>query len=128
MKIVWRSSWRICAVASALIVCNAITIVAAAPADATNPPCYANGDGSLSCGNYAPTVVYLGLSLDDWQVDTLTSNPSWFSCWDTGEWNGSNYIWYRTYGDETGRWGWVPATAIYTPMDPFPGVRAWPNC
>lgn len=94
-------------------------------------PCYADSARHLHCGNVynasvkqvpaydrggvpVPTVDYLR---------TGTTSPSWFQCWVTGQrHSGGNSVWYRTYGDVTGRWGYVAAAAVYTPRDPFPGV------
>ncbi|WP_327088468.1 hypothetical protein OIE66_40155 [Nonomuraea sp. NBC_01738] len=97
-----------------------------------NPPCYANGDGSLNCGNTAPAKIY---SKADWGsphpedppprvVDTLRSNPSWFKCYVRGDHHsGGNNVWYYTVGDDSNKWGYVPAYSLYTNPDPFPGVR-----
>jgi hypothetical protein len=109
---------------AALALGMAATVVSAVPA-AANPPCHANSDGSLNCGNTAPTTVWESPQAQaggqNRRVDTLRSNPSWFKCW-TNDIRDST-IWYFTYGDDTGQWGFVRQTAVFTPTDPFPGVR-----
>jgi hypothetical protein len=117
----WRKVWRGGAVAGALMLGAALTVAVASPVDAANPLCYVNGDGSFQCGNTAPTPIHERpmFGPNSPTVDILRSNPSWFSCWLSGAWNGSNYIWYGTYGDDTGEWGSVPATMVFTPNDPF---------
>jgi len=118
----WRKTWRGGAVAGTLMLGAALTVAVAAPVGAAgNPPCFVNNDGSLQCGNTAPTPVHERpmFGPNGRTVDTLRSNPSWFSCWTTGAYNGSNYIWYATYGDNTGEWGYVPATMVFTPNDPY---------
>jgi hypothetical protein len=123
--ITWRKIWRGGAVAGALLLGAALTVAVASPAGAANPPCYVNSDGSFQCGNTAPTRVYERAMFGPQSptVDILRSNPSWFSCYagraDGAAWNGSNYFWYWTYGDDTGDWGFVPATMVFTPNDPF---------
>ncbi|NUR93532.1 MAG: hypothetical protein HOY71_56465 [Nonomuraea sp.] len=100
----------------------------AGPAQArANPACYANHNGTLQCGNTAPTPIYSTSNSDNpriHQVDTLRSNPSWFKCWIRGSrHSGGNNIWYYTYGDDSHRWGYVPAGKVFTPKDPMPGVN-----
>ena len=119
-----KSGQRIAALGDAVLMASAL---AAAPAQASNPPCYSNNDGSLNCGNYAPTTLVNQPKLPDSDVrpvDVLRSNPSWFKCYVRGEkHSGGNNVWYYTYGDDTGRWGYIPAARVFTPQDPYPGVK-----
>ncbi|MFI6388717.1 hypothetical protein ACIBHY_19535 [Nonomuraea sp. NPDC050547] len=123
---------RVRTVVMAVVAAAGVTVGVGAAAQAQNPPCYAQGDGSLKCGNYAPRPIYNKTSWGDpdnqqtWprRVDTLRSNPSWFKCYIRGEkHSGGNNVWYYTQGDDSGRYGWVPASTLYTPKDPFPGVK-----
>ncbi|WP_018350469.1 hypothetical protein [Longispora albida] len=87
----------------------------------TSSSCYAR-NGALYCGNNAPATVYRepGFTAG---VDTLRSSHSYFQCWVYGaKHRGGNTVWYFTYGDDTNRWGYVPASEIHTSQDPFPGV------
>lgn len=105
-------------------------ILVAPPAQAA-VPCYADSAHHLRCGNVynasikqVPAYDRGGVPVPT--VDHLrsgTTRPSWFQCWTTGQrHSGGNSVWYRTYGDVTGRWGYVAAAVVYTPYDPFPGV------
>ena len=100
-------------------------LVAAPPAQAAS--CYAT-NGDLRCGNaYNASIkqvpAYDRNGVPVATVDYLRTTFSWFDCWTTGQrHSGGNSIWYRTYGDVTGRWGYVAAVSVYTPTDPFPGV------
>jgi hypothetical protein len=97
----------------------------AAPAQAAS--CYAR-NGDLYCGNvYNASIkqvpAYDRNGVPVATVDYLRTTFSYFDCWTRGQrHSGGNDVWYRTYGDVTGRWGYVAAAAVYTPTDPFPGV------
>ena len=109
--------------ATALAV-SAGTTATAAPAAS----CYASG-GALYCGNSGNAPIY---AHPQWStpsgnpqavVDRLVSTFSYFKCYTTGDSHaGGNNVWYYTYGDNNGKWGYVPANLVYTPVDPFPGV------
>jgi hypothetical protein len=125
MTIIRRKTWRGLAVAGAVLLGTPLAVGTATPASAANPPCFANSDGSLHCGNNAPIIVHESPrnGPNGGRVDVLRSNPSWFECWVHGQPNGTNDIWYYTYGDDTHEWGFVPAIQVFTPQDPFPGVH-----
>ena len=101
--------------------------VSATPASAAS--CYASG-GNLYCGNNYDAPVYRSpnFGVDGHPtpvVDRLKSTFSYFKCWRNGEAHGGgNSVWYLTYGDVNGAWGYVPANTVHTPVDPFPGVNA----
>ncbi|MGW7684427.1 hypothetical protein ACWGID_27030 [Kribbella sp. NPDC054772] len=108
----------------ALAAGTALTI--AAPADAAS--CSASS-GHLYCANKANTPIYLNARYENPKgapekiVDTLQSSYSYFKCYVRGtSHGGGNNVWYKTYGDKNGRWGYVPALNVYTPKDPYPGV------
>ncbi|MFC5828323.1 hypothetical protein [Nonomuraea insulae] len=102
------------------------SLLVAGPAQAqANPPCYAKS-GHLYCGNKAGVSLWRSARYSEHDqdvVDTLKSNPSYFQCYVRGQKHGGgNNVWYRTYGDVTGRSGYVAAESVYTSRDPFPGV------
>jgi len=110
---------------TAVLAVSAGTTASAAPAAS----CYASG-GNLYCGNVANAAIY---KVAHWTtppspnptpvVDRLLSTHSYFKCYVHGDDHpGGNNVWYSTYGDINGAWGWVPANQVYTPTDPFPGV------
>ncbi|MCF6476530.1 hypothetical protein FAF44_50605 [Nonomuraea sp. MG754425] len=103
------------------------SLLVTTPAQAQgNPPCYAKS-GHLYCGNTAGAALWRSArysSSDKDVVDVLKSNPSYFECYVSGQKHGGgNKIWYRTYGDNAGRTGYLAAESVYTSKDPFPGVR-----
>ncbi|GLZ77227.1 hypothetical protein Afil01_20340 [Actinorhabdospora filicis] len=108
----------------------AIAVVTAAAAlllpgtAAANPPCHTSG-GGLYCGN-ATGVALRAAPGPSWPiVDRLDSNPSYFKCWVRGiTHSGGNNVWYLTYGDRAGNWGYVEAVSVWTYTDPFPGMDA----
>lgn len=110
---------------TAVLVASAGTTASAAPAAS----CYASG-GNLYCGNVANAPIY---KFPRWSspsgnptevVDRLRSTFSYFKCYTTGDGHtGGNNVWYYTYGDDHGAWGYIPANQVYTPTDPFPGVN-----
>ncbi|MEU4389647.1 hypothetical protein [Kribbella sp. NPDC023855] len=118
----------------AVLAAGATTTASAAPAVSTSPAaaaasCYAS-NGSLYCGNRAGASIYLSPRYDTPSgnpveiVDTLQTGFSYFKCYTIGQRHGGgNSIWYHTYGDDKGRWGYVPAVDVWTPTDPFPGVN-----
>jgi hypothetical protein len=112
---------RTAAVAAGAVLATALGAAASAPAFAD--ACRGNSSG-MRCGNVAPTPIYDRAGYRNAQtVDHLRSNPSWFKCWIYGEYTGGgNYIWYYTYGDDHGNWGFVPAVKVYTDTDPAPGL------
>lgn len=73
-------------------------------------------------------------SSNSYQVDVLRTTYSWFSCYTYGEWNSngqkSTWTWYKTMGDDTGRWGYVPASVVHTwkDFDLNPGAYGLPRC
>jgi hypothetical protein len=121
------------AAAGAVVVlaAGAATSASAAPmaSDAVAATCHASS-GSLYCGNRANAAIYKSPRYDTASgnpieiVDTLRSGFSYFKCYTIGQpHGGGNSIWYRTYGDDVGAWGYVPAVDVWTPQDPFPGVN-----
>jgi hypothetical protein len=106
--------------------------VIAKPATAVVTPaasCYASA-GHLYCGNQSGAAIYKYATYEMPNgnptnvVDRLASSFSYFRCWVSGQYhNGGNNIWYYTYGDYYGAWGYVPAVNVWTPTDPFPGVN-----
>jgi hypothetical protein len=121
----------------AALAAGASTTASAAPAASTATAgstaqaasCYASG-GSLYCGNRANASIYLSPRYDTPTgnpveiVDTLRTTFSYFRCYTIGQAHGGgNSIWYKTYGDDEGKWGYVPAVDVWTPTDPFPGVN-----
>jgi beta-lactamase class A len=85
-----------------------------APAKGENPSCSVHGDGRLYCSN-GPAPMYAGPHFGDAVVDHLRTTESWFACWGRGDLHeGGNTTWYRTIGDDTGQWGWVPASYLQT--------------
>ncbi len=111
---------------TAVLAVSAGTTASAAPAAS----CYASG-GNLYCGNVANAPIY---KIPRWStppngnptavVDRLVSTHSYFKCYVRGDDHaGGNNVWYHTYGDNNGAWGYVPANQVYTPTDPFPGVN-----
>lgn len=78
--------------------------------------CGVLSDRLLHCQNYAPTPVRsIPHMTDSWQVDTLRTTYSWFTCWRTGAMHpGGNTTWYQTVGDDHGATGWVPAASVRT--------------
>jgi hypothetical protein len=111
---------------AAVLVAGVGTTASAAPA----ATCHASS-GNLYCGNKVNTSIYKHAQYDSGSgnptpiVDSLHSGFSYFKCYAVGQPHaGGNNIWYYTYGDESGAWGYVPAVNVYTPQDPFPGVRA----
>ncbi len=113
---------RRAAIAGAAAVAAAATTLTLTGGTAyANPPRYVDGSGHLHCGNDAPTAIYQRAmyGTNSPIVDHLRSNPSWFKCYVTGAYTGGgNYIWYYTYGDDTGTWGYVPAVHVWTSNDP----------
>ncbi|WBQ02155.1 hypothetical protein [Kribbella sp. CA-293567] len=106
---------------------SAASAVSAAPA-VTAASCYASS-GNLYCGNKVNASIWKSPRYDTPTgnpveiVDTLRSGFSYFQCYTIGQSHGGgNSIWYRTYGDDHGAWGYVPAVDVWTPQDPFPGV------
>ncbi|MEU8365124.1 hypothetical protein AB0C27_54840 [Nonomuraea sp. NPDC048882] len=95
---------------------------------ATAAACYASG-GNLYCGNAANAPIYAtpGYTKPNGNpetvVDRLETTFSYFKCYVSGQpHGGGNSIWYHTYGDQTGRWGYVAAVNVWTSTDPYPGV------
>ncbi|MEU8134197.1 hypothetical protein [Streptodolium elevatio] len=88
--------------------------------------------GSLSCWNSAPTSVRSSpYATDSWQVDVLRTTWSWFGCYTIGEFHGGGTkTWYGTVGDDTGQWGFVPASAVSTSwaFDLNPGQYGMKHC
>ena len=105
----------------------AVTAFTSSPAQAAQT-CHA-ASGHLYCGNVynasikqIPAYDQNGVPVKT--VDNLHSTFSYFECYTTGQQHsGGNNIWYHTYGDVTHKWGYVAAAAVYTPTDPFPGVK-----
>ncbi|MBB6038021.1 hypothetical protein HNR73_005901 [Phytomonospora endophytica] len=88
----------------------------------TNASCYSSG-GALYCGNDTPSTLWSTPKFFSSPIDTLRSNPSYFRCWVTGsQHGGGNNVWYYTFGDDSGRWGYIAASHVWTSQDPFPGV------
>lgn len=84
------------------------------------PPdrCSVHDDGRLWCDNRSPASVRARTSPSAAQVDVLRTTYSWFSCFAFGErHHGGNNTWYRTIGDDSGRWGWVAAGDVQTTSD-----------
>ncbi|WP_326644955.1 hypothetical protein OIE67_26745 [Nonomuraea fuscirosea] len=90
--------------------------------------CYASS-GNLYCGNAANALIYASPGYTkpggnpETVVDRLLTTVSYFKCYVSGQRHGGgNSIWYYTYGDVTGRWGYVAAVNVWTSTDPYPGV------
>lgn len=80
-------------------------------------------NGKLTCGNAGSTPIHEKPWANSPVVNTLRTTRSWFSCWWSGEpHRGGNSIWYWTQGDDNKNFGFVPAYAIYTNVDPAPGL------
>jgi uncharacterized protein YvpB len=95
-----------------------------------DPSCNVHGDGRLYCIN-RPAPMYAGPHLGDAVVDQLQSTNSWFACWGTGDQHaGGNSTWYKTIGDESGQWGWVPGSYLNTSsgFDADPSARGLARC
>jgi hypothetical protein len=109
----------------------ALTLAASAAlmtAPATAAACYAS-NGNLYCGNAYNAPIYAGPNYTapngnpQRVVDRLLTTQSYFKCYVSGgQHGGGNKIWYYTYGDVTGQWGYVAAVNVWTSTDPFPGV------
>ncbi|MEU8404130.1 hypothetical protein AB0C28_53950 [Nonomuraea sp. NPDC048892] len=104
------------------------TAASTAASTATAAACYASG-GNLYCGNAANAPIYAtpGYTKPNGNpetvVDRLETTFSYFKCYVSGQpHGGGNSIWYHTYGDQTGRWGYVAAVNVWTSTDPYPGV------
>lgn len=117
------------AAGSALI---AGTLVLGAPA-AHADNC-SGGSSGMNCGNYAPTALLNHSCYEPspscgtrvFQVDTLRTTYSWFKCYVHGEkHSGGNDVWYYTNGDDSGNYGYIPASRVFTNVDPAPGL---PHC
>ncbi|MEV5891628.1 hypothetical protein [Nonomuraea fuscirosea] len=100
----------------------------AATSGATAAECYASS-GNLYCGNAANAPIYASAGYTkpngnpETVVDRLETTFSYFKCYVSGQRHGGgNNIWYHTYGDQTGRWGYVAAVNVWTSTDPYPGV------
>ncbi|MCW7537872.1 peptidoglycan DD-metalloendopeptidase family protein [Aquabacterium sp. A7-Y] len=87
---------------------------------------------SWYCGNDASAPMFAGPNPAS-RVATLQSRQSWFVCWRRGDAHaGGNDVWYYTQGDSAAAgwearrgWGYVPAVALATSVDPDPGM---PEC
>jgi hypothetical protein len=77
--------------------------------------------GVLWCGNQynAPLQDKPSWSQPtSYNIDHMFSRFSWFQCWSEGEkHSGGNYTWYKTIGDKTHTWGWMPANYMDTSFD-----------
>ncbi|GAA0595642.1 hypothetical protein HPO96_07750 [Kribbella sandramycini] len=121
---------RVAATAGAAVALTAAGGLTATPASAAS--CYASG-GNLYCGNDYNAGVYKFARFSnpstgnpEGPIDRLHSTHSYFKCWKNGvRHGGGNTVWYYTYGDVSGAWGYVPASQVHTPTgsDPFPGVN-----
>ncbi|MFE2110579.1 hypothetical protein ACFXAF_32590 [Kitasatospora sp. NPDC059463] len=76
-----------------------------------------------SCNNVPNTSVRSQPSSAYPVTGTMSSNPSWFVCkTDEGGYNGGGphpYRWLWTQSD-TGAWGWMADSAIYSETNPVP--------
>ncbi|NBE98584.1 hypothetical protein FE391_33200 [Nonomuraea sp. KC401] len=116
------------AVVGSLAVCAAMATAATpAAAGTAAASCYASS-GNLYCDN-APAAIYAAPRYSrpngnpERVVDRLLTTHSYFKCYVTGQQHGGgNNVWYHTYGDQTGAWGYVAAANVYTSVDPYPGV------
>lgn len=108
----------------------ALTVAMGATATtASAASCYASG-GHLYCDNSYNAPIYKAPRFESASgnptevVDRLLSTHSYFICWEQGAaHSGGNNVWYYTFGDGRGAYGYVPANYVYTPQDPFPGVN-----
>lgn len=83
-------------------------------ASSTSSSCAVQSDGKLHCTNRASSVYGAPRSSSS-VVDRLRTTNSWFTCWTTGERHGGgNTTWYGTVGDDSDRFGYVPASALDT--------------
>lgn len=107
-----------------IAVATAAAVLLMPEAAAANPPCYTGWDG-LYCGNTAGVALRAAPGPSWPVVDRLDSNPSYFKCWVRGIAHaGGNNVWYLTYGDRSGNWGYAEAGSVWTYTDPFPRVPA----
>ncbi|KUN25066.1 hypothetical protein AQJ23_16970 [Streptomyces antibioticus] len=85
--------------------------------------CGVRSDGKLWCGNRVGARGYQHRSYASGIRGQLNTSFSWFACWGYGDTHaGGNDIWYWTQLDN-GQWGNVPAVDVYTPTDPWGGLR-----
>ncbi len=91
---------------------------AAAAAD-----CYVSNQ-HLHCSNVQHTRMYAHRSFNSEVVEYLETSYSYFECWGRGDYHsGGNNVWYWTQGDVVGDWGNVPASVVWTPVDPPAGMK-----
>ena len=119
MRRVMATTRRVAAVAVLAAVSVTAGAGVASAGNAGSGSCNAS-KGTLWCGNEGRAALYRspGFGTPDKPmptVDRLYTTYSWFSCWTTGDrHSGGNTTWYRTKGDVNGRWGFVPASNLYT--------------
>jgi hypothetical protein len=78
-------------------------------------------DRKLYCRN-DPGPVYRQPKMSVETVDTMTTDYSWFQCWQIGV-APDKTIWFFTRGDENNNDGWMPADKLKVP----PEFRANPS-
>ncbi|MFE2169753.1 hypothetical protein ACFXB3_32585 [Streptomyces sp. NPDC059447] len=117
---------KLAAVAATAMLALGTGVLAAAPAEASAAAWCGVSGGKLYCGNDAPVDMYRNASYSAPWVDTLKSNPSVFDCWTKNE----GTTWYGAYGDVTGRFGFVPASVVWTSatFDSNPGAYGLTHC
>lgn len=99
---------------------SASTSRVAAPARS----CHLLTGGHLQCDNRPGAKAYADRSYKSAVRGVLTSSNSYFECWGHGDMHsGGNDIWYWTQTDDTSMWGNVAAVDVYTPQDPYPGMK-----
>lgn len=89
-----------------------------AKSDSGSKPCAVRKeDTRLYCTNRVPSNIRSAAKNAATIVDELRTSYSWFSCWTVGERHaGGNTTWYYTLGDRDGKWGYVAAVDLVTPM------------
>jgi uncharacterized protein YvpB len=100
------------------------------PISGSSGTCAVKSDSKLYCSNKV-SPVYTGTSATSAVVDQLRSTQSWFSCWTTGDVQpNGNTTWYKTQGDDSKNWGFVPGSSLDTKrtFDVDPTAYGLPRC
>jgi len=141
-----RFAWaRILVVLITLIGSAAVGVARSGPANAS--PCTQQTGVSVSdpntgwswssywwCPNAQNAVMY-GDATYNTPTAQMFSTYSWFVCYRRG-WvhPGGNDVWYYSAGDRAlpdfesrQAWGYMPASSVYTHIDPWPGVPQCPE-
>ncbi len=85
--------------------------------------CGVGVDKKLRCASDDDVPIHRNPWASSPVVNHLRTTQSWFECWFPGEMHrGGNKVWYWTVGDDNNAWGFVPASAVRTTIDPAPGL------